>query len=53
MVNHVNQFALPVVGYLMWTQQWPIVDLQQIDNGAQKIVVENGGRQTCGLNALL
>ena len=48
-----NQFALPVLGYLMWTQQWPITDLQQIDREARKIIVENGGRHPCGSNALL
>ena len=48
-----NQLALPVLGYLMWTQQWPITDLQQIDRKARKIVVENGGRHPCGSNALL
>ena len=48
-----NQFALPVLGYLMWMQQWPITDLQQIDKEARKIVVENGGRHPCGSNALL
>ena len=26
-----NQFALPVLGYLMWTQQWPVMELKQID----------------------
>ena len=23
-----NQFALPVLGYLMWTQHWPVTDLR-------------------------
>ena len=27
-VTASNQFALSVLGYLMWTQQWPIVDVQ-------------------------
>lgn len=37
-----NQFALPVLSYLVWTRQWPIKDLQEIDREAwQK--VENGG----------
>lgn len=26
-----NQFALPVLGYLMCTQQWPVMELGQID----------------------
>ena len=36
-----NQFALPVLGYLMWTQQWPIMELKQIDREVHRIVVEN------------
>ena len=39
-----NQFALPVLGYLMWKQQWPVMELKQIDMEARKIVVESGGR---------
>jgi len=31
-----NQFALPVLGYPMRTQQWPIMDLQQIQQGSSK-----------------
>ena len=27
-VSASNQFASPVLGYLMWTQQWPIMDIQ-------------------------
>ena len=37
-----NQFALPVLGYLMWTQQWPVMELKQIDREARKIVFERG-----------
>ena len=44
-----NQFALPVLGYLMWTQQWPVMELKQIDREARKIVVES----PCSSNALL
>ena len=43
-VTASNQFALPVLGYLMWTQQWPVMDIQEIDRKARKIVIENGGR---------
>ena len=48
-----NQFALPVLGYLMWTQQWPVMELKQIDREARKIVVESGGRHPCSSIALL
>ena len=43
-VTASNQFALPVLGYLLWTQQWPIMDIQVIDR--------NGGRHPCGSNAI-
>ena len=26
-----NQYALPVLTYLMWTQTWPVVNIQQLD----------------------
>lgn len=48
-----NQFALPVLGYLMWTQLWPVMELKQIDREARKIVVESEGRHPCSSNALL
>ena len=41
-VTASNQFAFPVLGYLMWTQQWPVMDIQEIDRKARKIVIENG-----------
>ena len=38
-----NQYALPVLTYLMWTQTWPIGNIQQLDREGRKIIVENGG----------
>ena len=43
-----NQFALPVLGYLMWTQHWPVTDLKIVDWEARKIIVENGGKHPRG-----
>ena len=43
-----NQHALPLLTYLMWTQVWPLADLQQFDRGARKIVTENGGNHPQG-----
>ena len=37
----------------MWTQQWPVMELKQINREARKIVVESGGRHPCSSNALL
>ena len=48
-----NQFALPVLGYLMWTQQWSLMGIKQIDREACKIVVESGGRHPCSSILLL
>jgi len=48
-----NQFALPVLGYLMWTQHWPVTDLKIIDRQARKIIVENGGKHPGGSTSLL
>ena len=52
-VGASNQFALPVLGYLMWTQHWPVTDLKIVDREARKIIVENGGKHRGGSTALL
>ena len=38
-----SQYALPVLSYLMWTQTWPLAQLQQIDREARKIMLDGGG----------
>ena len=43
-VTASNQFALPVLSYLMWTQHWPMTEIRVIDRGARKIICENGGK---------
>ena len=48
-----NQFALPIMGYLMWTQNWPIAELRQIDREVRKILVESGGKHPLGSTVLL
>jgi len=48
-----NQFALPVLGYLMWTQQWPVTEFKKLDKEARKIVVENGGKHLSCSTAIL
>ena len=52
-VTASNQFALPVLGYLMWTQQWPVTELKKLDREACKVVVENGGKHPHGSTAIL
>ena len=48
-----NQYALPVLTYLMWTQTWPIANIQQFDREGRKIIVENGGNHPKGSTAIL
>ena len=52
-VTALNQFALPVLGYLMWTQQWLLTELKKLDRKPRKIVVENGGKHPSGSTAIL
>ena len=50
-ITATNQFARPVLAYLMRAQKWPIVDLQQLDRDTRKITVENGGKHPLGSKA--
>ena len=52
-VTASNQFALPLLSYLMWTQHWPLTELRKIDREARKIIVENGGKHPCGSTSIL
>ena len=52
-VTASNQFALPVLGYLIWTQQWPVTQFKKLDREARKIVVKNGGKHPSGSTAIL
>ena len=48
-----NEYALPVLSYLMWTQTWPLVQLQQVDREAKKIMADGGGNHPQGSTAIL
>ena len=52
-VRATNQYALPVLRYLMWTQHWPLSELRDVDRAARKIIVENGGKHPASLTSLL
>ena len=52
-ITATNQFALPVLAYLMRTQNWFIADLQQLDRETRKIMLENGRKHPLGSKALL
>ena len=51
-VKATNQFALPVLTYLMWTQHWPLTELREIDRETRKVVSENGGRHPLSSTAM-
>ena len=48
-----NQFALPVLNYLMWTQQWPITELRAVDREARKMIHENGAKHPLSSTAVM
>ena len=52
-VTASNQFALPVLSYLMRTQHWPITELRVIDREGRKIICENGGKHPLSSTAML
>ena len=52
-VQASNQFAMPVLSYLMPTQCWPVVELKRLDREARKVIVQNGGKHPLGSTALL
>ena len=52
-VQATNQYALPVLRYLMWTQHWPLSELRDVDRAARKIIVENRGKHPASLTSLL
>ena len=37
----------------MWTQVWPIAELQRLDRESRKIIVENGGKHPLASSDLL
>ena len=48
-----NRYALPVLMYPMWTQSWPIVELQQLDRENRKFLKGSGGYHPMGTTDLL
>ena len=52
-VKATNQFTLLVLIYSMWTQQWPLGELQSIDRETRKLISENCGRHPLSSSALL
>ena len=52
-VRATNQYSLPVLRYLLWTQHRPLSELRDVDRAARKIIVENGGKHAASLTSLL
>ena len=52
-VRASNQYTMPVLTYLMWTQHWPITELRVIDREARKIISENGGKHPLSSTAIM
>ena len=48
-----NQFALPVLNYLMWTQHWPTTELRAVDRETRKLIHENGGKHPLSSTAVM
>lgn len=48
-----NQFALPVLQCLMWTQVKTIVDLLQLDVEVSKVITQSGGKHSLGSTELM
>lgn len=55
-VNRVrasNQFSLPFLTYLMWTQHWPATELRSIDREVRNIIRESGGKHSLSSTAVM
>ena len=52
-VQATNQYALPVLRYLMWTQHRTLSELRDVDIAARKIIVENDSKHPASLTSML
>ena len=55
-VNRVrasNQFPLPFLTYLMWTQHWPDTELRSIDREVRNIIRKTGGKHPLSSTAVM
>ena len=48
-----NQFAVPILAYLMWTLHWSLTDLRNLHCEARKIIVSTGGKHPLSPTILL
>ena len=52
-VKATNCFAIPVLQYHMWSSDWPISSLQELDRNARKIIYKFKGKHYHESNPLL
>ena len=52
-IKVTNTFALPVIQYHMWTVDWRLNDLRQLDRETRKVIQEHGGMHNSGSSKLL
>ena len=52
-VKATNCFAIPVLQYHMWSSDWPISSLQELDRNARKIICKFKGKHYHESNPLL
>ena len=52
-IKATNTFALPVIQNHMWTAEWRLNDLRQLDRETRKVIQEYGGMHSSGSTKLL
>ena len=52
-IKATSTFALPVIQYHMWTAEWRLNDLRQLDRETRKVIQEYGGMHSSGSTKLL
>ena len=52
-VKATNTFAYPVLQYYMWSSEWAIEDLQELDRKAWAVIAQNKGKHNSKLNPTL
>ena len=52
-VKATNTFAYPVLQYYMWSSEWAIDDLQELDRKTRAIIAQNKGKHNSESNPIL
>ena len=51
-IKGTNTFVLPVIQYHMWTAEWRLNDLRQLDRETREVIQEYGGMHSSGSTKL-